>query len=95
MDKRINDSIIQDCKALINKNDLNALQEYYKELLESEFDVPPDWPNIFQALYIHACLKKRKEIVDWLVPLFDTFDPITKIAYRQMFFYGRFLLSKA
>jgi hypothetical protein len=95
MDKRINDSIIQDCKALINKNDLNALQEYYKELQESEFDTVPDWPNIFQALYIHACLKKRKEIADWLVPLFDTFDPITKIAYRQMFFYGRFLLSKA
>ena len=95
MDKRINDSIIQECKTLINENNLYALQEYYKELQESEFDVKPDWPNIFQAIYIHACLKKRKEIVDWLVPLFQTFDPITQIAYRQVFFYGRYLLAKA
>jgi hypothetical protein len=95
MNKRINDSIIQEGKALINANKLDSLQYFYKELQESEFDSEPDWPNIYQSLYIHACLKKRKEIADWFVELFQMFDPITQIAYKQMFTYGRYLLSKA
>jgi hypothetical protein len=95
MNKRINDSIIHDCKELINRNSLDSLQEYYRELQESKFDSEPDWPNIFQALYVHACLKKRKEIATWFDEVFKQFDPITQIAYRQVFFYGRFLLNKA
>ena len=52
MDKRINDSIIQHCKTLINKNNIYALQDYYQELQESEFDAPPDWPNFLRAVFI-------------------------------------------
>ena len=93
MDTRINRSIIQDCKVFIKDNNLHALQEFYGELQESEFDAQPNWPTIFQAVYIHACLKKRKEIAQWLAGLFAQFDPITQIAYRHVFSYGRYLLA--
>jgi ornithine decarboxylase len=39
-------------------------------------------------------IKKRRDIAEWLQTLFPQFDPITQIAYRQMFSYGRYLLAK-
>ncbi len=95
MSRRLNDSIVAECKEFINAGKLQELQEYSAELLNSEFEVEPDWPNIYQRVYLHACLKKQKEIAEWIVELFSKFDPITQIAYRQVFFYGRYLLAKA
>ena len=89
----MNASLLEECKAYINANKLEEFKEFYQLLTESEFDVSPDWPNLYQKVYIHACLKKRKEIAEWLETLFQQFDPITQIAFRQVFFYGRYLLA--
>ena len=68
-----------------------AFQEF-KEFLEEMEMV--DWA--FQKLYLHACLKGRKEIAEWLeTSVFPTMDPIAQIALRQGFAYGRYLLRKA
>lgn len=85
------ESVVQECKEFINANRGEELKEYYEYLITT--DVQLDWPNLFQKVYIHACLKKRKDIADWLTTLFPQFDPITQIAFRQVFFYGRWLLA--
>jgi hypothetical protein len=85
------EEIIYTFKELINKNDLDAFKTYLDELLYEYTDIP--WEYIFGKVYIHACLKKRKEIVDFLLEKFKELDPIQQIAIRQVFAYGRYLLA--
>jgi hypothetical protein len=87
-------SLLHECKEYINANKFEEFKEFYKELTESEFETQPDWANLYQKVYLHACLKKRAEIAEWLESLFTQFPPITQIAYRQMFFYGHVLLRR-
>lgn len=79
------------CKELIEKDNLEGLQEIY---LEHQTETWP-WEYIYQKLYLHACLKKKQRIVEWMKPLFEQFDPIQQIGIRQMFSYGKYLLEKA
>lgn len=81
---------LKTCKAFIEDNNLIGLQDYY---LENK-DEPFAWEYIYQKLYLHACLKKKHEIVEWMKTLFPTFDPIQQIGIRQMFSYGKYLLMK-
>ena len=90
----MNKQIISECKEYIDANKHEELQEFFAELMSSDFDERPDWPTIFQAVYIHACLKKRAQTAAWLQTLFTQFDPAVQIAYRQVFVYGNWLLAK-
>jgi trans-aconitate methyltransferase len=83
-------SFLNDCKQMIEKDNLEGLQEYYAEYSHENFP----WDYIYQKLYLHACLKKKQRIVDWLKSLYSSFDPIQQIALRQMFSYGKYLLAK-
>jgi hypothetical protein len=92
----MDDHIIRTCKGFINEGNTYAIQDYYRELLMSEFDRTPDWPFIFHRVYLHACLRGRSDISLWMTTiLYPTMDPIQQIALRQIFPYGRVLLSKA
>jgi hypothetical protein len=90
------EQVIRECKTLINRAaSLETLQNYYQEFLDTDFDETPiDAPYILQKVYIHACLRKRADIANWLTPLFASLDPISQIAYRQTIRYGQFLLRK-
>jgi hypothetical protein len=83
-------SFLKDCKTLIEKDNLEGLQEFYMEYSDENFP----WEYVYQKLYLHACLKKKPRIVAWLDGLFSSFDPIQQIALRQMFSYGRYLMAK-
>ena len=83
-------SFLKDCKTLIEKDNLEGLQEFYMEYSNENFP----WEYVYQKLYLHACLKKKPRIVAWLDGLFSSFDPIQQIALRQMFSYGRYLMAK-
>lgn len=92
--------IIQECKTILNYDVGNShhlvLENYYRDLLDCEFDTTPDWPYIFQKVYLHACLKGRRDAATWMQNvLFQTMDPIQQIALRQIFPYGRTLLARA
>ena len=87
-------ALLHECKEYINANKIEEFKEFYKELAESEFETQPDWANLYQKVYLHACLKKRHQIAEWLETLFTQFPPITQIAYRQLFFYGHVLLRR-
>ena len=90
-------AIIADAKQHINNGNLQELQRQVCQLLDNpELQREPDWPFIFQKVYLHACLKGRSEIASWLhKAIYPLMDPIQQIALRQMFAYGRHLLSKA
>jgi hypothetical protein len=85
-------AILEQCKEFINENKLEELKEYYSRMMDTSLEYQLPWEYIYQQTYIHACLKKRQEIVDWLRTLFDQFDIIAKIGIRQMFSYGNYLL---
>lgn len=84
------ETFLRFCKELIEKDNLEGLQEFYSEMADEEYP----WEYIYQKLYLHACLKKKHRIVEWMNSMFEHFDPIQKIALRQMFSYGRYLLAK-
>ncbi len=86
------DEVIGNFKRYIEAGSLDACQIYLQEILDTYEDVP--WDYIFQKVYLHACLKKQKEIVDWLLLIFNDLPPIQQIAVRQVFSYGRTLLAK-
>jgi hypothetical protein len=87
-------ALINECKTYIEIGDLSGLQNYYNELLGSNFEISPNWQYIYHRIYLHACLKKKQVIADWLTSIFSTFDPVTQIALRQIFPYGRYLLAR-
>lgn len=79
------------CKKYINEDNLEEFQEYSISLLDDNFD----WPYLFQKVYLHACLKKRNSIAEWLQgSMYSKMDPIQQVALRQVFSYGKYLLSK-
>ena len=84
------DAFLKHCKTLIEENNLEELQIVYEESKGEPFP----WEYLYQKLYLHACLKKKHSIVEWMNSMFEQFDPIQKIALRQMFSYGRYLLGK-
>ena len=88
------EEIIKKFKSYIDVNDLSGAELFYDGL--RCFDAPEDlpWDYMYQKVYLHACLKKRRNFVDWLITLFGDLEPIQRIALRQLFPYGRYLLEK-
>lgn len=90
----MNEAFIKACKTYVNAGDLSGLQTYYAEIQQNNYGYNPNWEYIYHRIYLHACLKKQQHIVDWLTSLFTTFDPVSQLGLRQIFPYGRYLLSK-
>ena len=86
------DEIVRNFKAYVNAGSLDTCQDYV-QILREEYEALP-WDYIYQKVYLHACLKKQTHIVDWLLELYKELNPIEQIAIRQVFPYGRHLLSK-
>jgi len=87
-------------KRAIERNDLSTIREEWERLKEEgeceRKDTPyVDYPTLFQTVYLHACLKKKRDIATWLeTTVFPSMDPIQQIALRQVFSYGKYLLKK-
>lgn len=92
--KTLEEQIINEIKPFINKSDLNGLKEQWQDYSETDFDREIAWDFVFQKVYLHAALKKQKEICDWLDTIFTQFNPVIQVALRQMFSYARHLLNK-
>jgi hypothetical protein len=91
----MDDEIIRDCKQHVEDGNLDYLKLYLQNLVQDD-DREYDWPFIFQKVYLHACLKGKREIADWLEhSVYPSMEPIQKIALRQIFSYGNHLLRQA
>jgi len=86
------DLIIHVFKDYINKKDIEGFKSYLLEIQEYDEYIPYDM--LFQKIYIHACLKKYTPIIDFLKEKYEELDPITKIALRQVFAYGKYLQNR-
>jgi len=89
----MNTALIATCKEFINAGDLAGLKAYYSDLQTMEYEYNPNWQYIYRQLYIHSCLKKKQDIAAWFVEMFQSFDIVTQTALRQIFPYGRYLLT--
>ena len=86
--------IIKRCKYLIDVFDLDGIKAYYLELTTVEFDYDINIGYIFKTIFFYGCKKGNKPIIEWMVGLYEVFDESTKIALRQMFFYGKYLIIR-
>ena len=90
----MNDAMIKECKTYVNQGDLAGLMKYYSDAREHDFGYSLNWEYIYHRVYLHACLKKKQDIVDWLTSIFTSFDIVSQVGLRQIFPYGRYLLAK-
>lgn len=88
--------ILETAKEYIESDQLEHLQKYFIELLSNPVeDYRLPWEYLFQRIYLHACLKKNKRIAEWFEKeVYTYFDDLTRIALRQCFAYGHYLLNK-
>lgn len=92
---RLEDHLVTTIKPLINKGDLELVKQLWIEYSEeTEFPREVAWDYVFQKVYIHAALKKQREICAWLDTIFPNFDPIIQIGMRHTFAYARTLLTE-
>ena len=87
-------NIIKHCKYLIDVFDLDGIKKYYLELTNTEFDYDINIGHIFKTIFFYSCKKGNKPIIKWMIELYNTFDETTKIALRQMFFYGKYVIIR-
>jgi hypothetical protein len=84
------------CKTFINDGLDSELKEYVNFLIKNakNYQIPTEY--VFQQVYIHACLKQRPELAQWLKDnVYELYlDDIQKIGIRQTFSYGKYLLNK-
>jgi hypothetical protein len=88
------DAVVKRFKSYVETDDLISAQGFLSGLVSDPEDLDVAWDHVYQKVYLHACLKKRHAFVEWIHTLFETLEPIEKIALRQMFAYGRYLLNK-
>lgn len=92
MDKQIIDT----CKDLIETNQIDELKEYIFNIQHiniQDYRLPME--HMYQQIYLHACLKKKQVIAEWIESIFPLiFNDVQQIGLRQMFSYGRYLLRK-
>ncbi len=89
-------SIISELKVFINDGNCEGFIDLWKELNnDTEFEKPVAWDYVFQKVYIHACLKKRVDISEYLEKeVYVNMEELYKIALRTVFPYGKSLLRK-
>ncbi len=73
---------------MVERNNLEGLQEQL-ETYRDEEGIP--WDSLFKDVYLHACLKKKPDVIKWMEALYEQMPPLQKIALRQTFSYGRYL----
>lgn len=88
--------ILNTVKDYIEHDQLEELQTYFIQVLsEPSEDYRLPWEYLFQRSYLHACLKKNRRIAEWFErEVYTYFDDLTKMALRQSFAYGRYLLNR-
>ena len=83
------ESLLRECKEYINANKFEEFQEFYRELTES------DWANLYQKVYLHACLKKNTRLPSGLRLYLGNFLPLHKLPIANCFFMVMFYLGEA
>lgn len=84
--------VIKNSKNFINNNDLYQLKQYYNDILDLKIEYNINIEYLFKEVFYCACYNQNKEIILWLISIYNTFDDMTKIALRQIFIYAKYIL---
>ena len=92
----MNKNLVSEGKYLIGTHDIEGIQDFYHDIKqlsnESEYDI--NYQYLFVQLLNHACLKKDKEIIIFLMRIYyEIFDDVSQIALRQSFVYPKYIIK--
>ena len=65
----------------------------YKDISNMDCEYKLNIPSIFKDIFLHACLRGETEIITYLISFYFEFDDITQVLLRQMFPYGKYIMS--
>jgi len=85
-------------KSLINENKESHFKSSMDFIInlngKNTFDINMDSGLFFQKIYLHACLKKRYMLVEYMEKnIYDKLGELEKNNIRQCFQYGRYRLN--
>ena len=83
-------ALAKEAKTFISADDYPGLLDFYSRIKDNQIN----WEYIFKECYIHACLKKKKEIVLLLKDIYESFDPVAKVGLKHVLIYGKYLLGE-
>tara|TARA_B100000686_G_scaffold353097_1_gene457321 strand:+ start:858 stop:1190 length:333 start_codon:yes stop_codon:yes gene_type:complete len=92
----MNKVFIDQGKEAISLNNVPILQRLYDSIKnkQKEVEYQINFQYIYQKLLYYACIKEAKDCIIFLLNLYlHKFDDVSKIALRQSFFYGKYLLK--
>lgn len=85
------EELIRHVKNLIDTDNLEGIQSVYAQLA---YAGNYNWAYVFQKVYLHACLRQKQEIANYIKDLFQFLPDLDQVAIRQVFHYGNYLLRK-
>ena len=92
------ETILGEMKEIIVSGTVNDLHAYVRGLLaDKKVADGVSYENLYHHAYLHACLKNRPEMVQWLTRMlavwFDTSAEGSARHIRWLFAYGRVLMG--
>jgi hypothetical protein len=91
-----NDTIIRKAKDCIDDNNYERLQEIYERLIKEnreKREYRPNFEYVFQKIYLYACIKGDKDVIEWMKRIYETFGDVEKIALKPTLIYGKYILK--
>tara|TARA_B100000900_G_C20393921_1_gene639816 strand:- start:286 stop:642 length:357 start_codon:yes stop_codon:yes gene_type:complete len=87
-------NIINEIKRLINIHDSTEVKKYIYEILnDTNKEYNLNYAYIFKDIFNHACLKGNKDLIKWFLDIYKLyFSDVEKIALRQIFYYGKYII---
>ena len=87
--------VLNEIKYYINLDKLSSLQHLLFDLLDNNplSEYRPNWEFLWHHAFVHACLRNKVAIKEWLLEIYDTFDITTKIALKPTLLYAKYLRS--
>ena len=80
--------ILSESTDCVRANDLDGLKGIYADL--------PDYINrehLFNQVFLSACTHQKTEIIYWLYMIFLSMDPVSQVALRHTFTYGKYIIK--
>ena len=88
------DKIIREAKYHIENKQYDSLQNLYTDLMRiTSKEYRPNFEYIFQKIYLYACIKGDKEVIEWMKKIYDTFGDVEKIALKPTLIYGKYIFK--
>lgn len=84
MDKQL----LRSARAAVKANDLNNLKILSENLPEY---IPREY--VFKQVFLSACIHGKSEIIEWMLQVYRTMDPVAQIGLRHTLTYGKYMIK--